>query len=205
MVDFFTRGGVYTTLAILAVALTWVAAIIRVMWIERDYHSAAGGGWLVLGGIMGVSLAAATMVPPHTSVLMTVYAGLGPPLLLLMGMAGLMVLDSMASWLNPPSTAMHRVARWGGMALILCGLGLLLEIRASLSIHMGLSELSSRPIEDLAQSAERWFMLARNAGVAATVFGLVLSVEGLWAGLRSVDYSAGGENTRSSPRADPHE
>ena len=173
----------YSTLALLVIGLTWAAAIVRIMLIERDYRSASAGGWLLMGGAMGVCLAAATMVPAHTSVLMTVYAGLGPPLLLVMGMAGLLVLDGMAVWLNPPSPDPHRVARWGGMALILTGLGLLMEIRASLSIHMGLSELSSKPIEEVARSAERWFMLARNAGVVAMVFGLVLGVEGLYAGL----------------------
>lgn len=185
MADFLSRGGAYSTLAVFTVLLTWAMAIARLVWIERDYHSAPSGGWLVLGGMMAVCLAVATMVPPHTSVLMTVYAGLGPPLLLLMGMAGLLVLDSMAAWLNPPTPRPHRVARWGGMALLLAGLGLLMEIRSSLSIHMGLSELSRQPIEVLARSAERWFMLARNAGLVAIVFGLVLSIEGLYAGLRS--------------------
>lgn len=185
MVEFFSRGGAYTTLAILTVLLTWSMAIARVIWIERDYRSAGAGGWLVLGGMMSICLAEATMVPPHASVLMTVYAGIGPPLLLVMGMAGLLVLDGMAAWLNPPAPQPHRVARWGGMALILAGLGLLMEVRTSLSIHTGLSELSSQPIETLTRSAERWFMLTRNAGVVAAVFGMVLAVEGLSAGLRA--------------------
>ncbi len=183
MVEFLSRGGVHSTLALLAVALTWAAAIARMIWIERDYRSAQAGGWLVLCGVMAITLAAATMVPPHTSVLMTVYAGLGPPLLLIMGMAGLLLLDGMGAWLNPPSPGPHRVARWGAMALILAGMGLLMEVRAALSIHMGLSELSSQPIEALAQSTERWFMLTRNAGVVATVFGLILGAEGTVAGM----------------------
>lgn len=190
MVDFLSRGGPYSTLALIAIVLTWSAAITRIMWIERDYRSSTAGGWLVMGGVMSICLSAATIVPAHTSVLMTVYSGLGPPLLLVMGMAGLLVLDGMAAWLNPPSLEGHRVARWGGMALILAGLGLLMEIRASLSIHMGLSELSSRSLEEVAQSAERWYMLARNAGVVAVVFGLVLGVEGLYAGLTEEDEAA---------------
>ena len=183
MVEFLSRGGTYSTLALLSIALTWAAAMARVLWVDRDYRSAPAGGWLMLGGMMAVCLSAATMVPPHTSVLMTVYAGLGPPMLLIMGMAGLLVLDGMSSWLNPPSLRTHRVARWGSMALLLAGLGLLMEIRASLSIHMGLSDLSSKPIEAVARSAERWFMLARNAGVVACVFGLVLGIEGMVGGL----------------------
>lgn len=184
MLEFLSRGGAHSTLALLAVALTWAASIARLVWIERDYRSAPAGGWLVLGGAMAVTLSAATMVPPHTSVLMTVYAGLGPPLLLIMGMAGLLLLDGMSSWLNQPSAG-HRVARWGGMALILAGLGLLMELRGALSLHMGLSELSSQSLEAQARSTERWFMLARNAGVVASVLGLVLAVEGTFAGMTS--------------------
>ena len=185
MVEFLSRGEIYSTLAVLAVLLAWSMAMARVIWIERDYHSAPAGGWLVLGGMMAICLAEATMVPLHTSVLMTVYAGLGPALLLIMGMAGLLVLDGMAAWLNPPAPRPHRVARWGGMTLILAGLGLLMEIRASLSIHMGLSELSSQPIEVLVRSTERWFMLTRNSGVVAIIFGMVLGIEGLSVGLRA--------------------
>jgi hypothetical protein len=183
VVEFLSRGGIHSTLAILAVALTWAASIARILWINRDYRSAQAGGWLVLGGVMAVTLSAATMVPPHTSVLMTVYAGLGPPLMLIMGMAGLLIIDGMGAWLNPPSSRSNRVARWGGMALILAGLGLLMELRGAIALHMGLSELSSQPVEVLARSTERWFMLARNSGVAATVFGFVLAAEGTVAGI----------------------
>ena len=38
-----------------------------------------------------------------------------PPLLLIMGMAGLLLLDGTSSWLNPTAIG-HRIARWGGMA-----------------------------------------------------------------------------------------
>ena len=108
MVEFLSRGEIYSTLAVLAVLLAWSMAMARVIWIDRDYHSAPAGGWLVLGGMMAICLAEATMVPLHTSVLMTVYAGLGPALLLIMGMAGLLVLDGMAAWLNPPTPRPHR-------------------------------------------------------------------------------------------------
>ena len=182
MLEFLSRGGAHSTIALLAVALTWSAALVRLVWIGRDYRSAPAGGWLILGGAMAVTLSAATMVPPHTSILMTVYAGLGPPLLLIMGMAGLLLLDGMGSWLNPLAVG-HRIARWGGMALILAGLGLLMELRGALSLHMGLSELSSLPLEEQARATERWFMLARNAGVVASALGLALTAEGTVVGL----------------------
>jgi len=189
VLEFLSRGGTHSTIALLAVGLTWAAALARMVWIGRDYKSASAGGWLVLGGTMAISLAAATMVPPHTSILMTVYAGLGPPLLLLMGMAGLLLLDGMGSWLNPPAAG-RRIARWGGMALILAGLGLLMELRGALSLHMGLSELSSQPLEEQARATERWFMLARNAGVVASMLGLALTTEGTIAGLARAAPSA---------------
>ena len=189
MLEFLSRGGAHSAIALLAVALTWAAALARLVWSDRNYQSAPAGGWLVLGGTMAVTLSAATMVLPHTSILMTVYAGLGPPLLLIMGMAGLLLLDGTSSWLNPTAIG-HRIARWGGMALILAGLGLLMELRGALSLHMGLSELSSQPLEEQARDTERWFMLARNAGVVASMLGLALIAEGTFAGLSASD--AGG-------------
>lgn len=177
MMEFLERGGGYTWLALLAVSLAWTGAVMRSSLIDRDYGSAPAGGWLLAGGALAICLAAATLVPPHTSVLMTVYAGLAPPLLIVLGMAILVVLDGVSEWVNPPAQRRRsRVVRWGVMALILSGLGLLMEIRSAMTVHM---VMSPAPLEEATQAVERWFHLARNAGAAAALIGFGLLVDGL--------------------------
>jgi len=180
MMEVFSRGGGYTWLALIAISLAWTGAIMRASLIERDYGSAPAGGWLLLGGALAICLSAATLVPPHTSVLMTVYAGLGPPLLLVMGMSILIVIDGVAEWANPDPTAPRsRPVRWATMALILAALGLLMEVRSALAVHMGVVGLSPGELKELTQSVDRWYRLARNAGGVAGLMGLLLLVDGL--------------------------
>ena len=188
MLELFERGGVYSYLVAAVTALTWAGAVWRVVRSGRDYRAMSAGGWLMLGGVMTVCLAAASLVPPHASVLMTVYAGLGPPLLLLLGMSGLVVIDGLAAWRNPIPRSPHRVARWAGMALILAGLGLLMEIRAALAIHMGMVDLGS--IDQLVESTTGWFELARNGGTVAALLGMALMLEGLWEPYSAADASS---------------
>ena len=92
--EFLERGGGYTWLALLAISLAWTSAVLRTSLIDRDYGAAPAGGWLLLGGALAICLAGATLVPPHTSVLMTVYAGLGPPLLLIISFLTYMLLQA---------------------------------------------------------------------------------------------------------------
>ncbi|MFT4978311.1 MAG: hypothetical protein ACI8S6_004219 [Myxococcota bacterium] len=190
--EFLERGGGYTWIALVAVGLAWTSAVLRASLVERDYGSAAAGGWLLLGGAAAICLAGATLVPPHTSVLMTVYAGLGPPLLVVLGMALLVVLDGVAEWANPVSQRPRsRVARWGGMMLILAGLGLLMEVRAAMAAHM---EIAHGSLTEQIDSVERWFYLARDAGAGAGFIGLILLVDGLatpwWRGEGEDDQSS---------------
>ena len=166
----------YGWLMLLAVALAWAGALVRVSAPGRDYRSASGGGWLLLGGVGMVCLASATLVPPHTPVLLTLYAGIGPALVGVLGMAGLVVVDGLADWLSPPLPGPRRAIRWGGMTLILAGIGLLMEIRSALAIHMGTSHAVT---VELIAATERWFQLARGGGGAAAIIGLALIIDGV--------------------------
>lgn len=175
--ELLERGGGHSWLAILSVFIAWIGALLRASIHSPEHGSATAGGWLLLGGALAVCLSAATLVLPHTSVLMTVYEGLGPPLLIVMGMSILIVLDGIAEWSNLPSTQVRsRVVRWGVMALILSGLGLLMEVRCALSVHLSVFYTS---LEDATRSVERWYRLARNAGAAAALIGTMLLIDGL--------------------------
>ena len=176
MSELISGGGSYSWLVLGAVALVWSGALARISAPGRDYRSATAGGWLVLGGVTAASLAAATLVPPHASVLMTVYTGIGPALLAVLGMAGLIIVDGLADWLNPPVPGRRRVVRWGGMTLILSGIGLLMEVRAALAVHMGVV-VHTAP--EMIEATERWFQLARGAGAVTALIGLALMIDGL--------------------------
>ena len=175
--DILEIGGRYTGLALLAIALAWAGAVWRAGRSNRDFGMSAAGGWILLGGVLEICLATATLVPPHTSILMTVYAGLIPPLLVVMGMSILIVLDGIASWANPPGSPRNRrVVRWAVMAMVLAGLGLLMELRTALALHMS---MSSESIEQSTATVEKWFVLARTGGGVAALMGVAVMLEGI--------------------------
>ncbi|MEL6343232.1 MAG: hypothetical protein AAFV53_08845 [Myxococcota bacterium] len=176
MIELVERGGAMSGLALLTIALVWSGSVFRLMVAERDYRAASAGGWLMMGGVALITLATATLVPPHTSVLMTVYAGLGPPLLAVLGMGGLVLLDGVAAARNRSTPLRMPVVRWGGMALILSGLGLLMELRSALTVHMEMPMRASP--EELVAGVERWYALARGAGGVAGLLGLGLWLDG---------------------------
>lgn len=177
MMELLERGGGHSWLALLSVLIAWTGALLRALMRNQEHGSAAAGGWLMLGGALAICLSAATLVLPHTSVLMTLYEGLGPPLLIVMGMSILIVLDGVAEWASPPPTQLRsRAVRWGVMALLLAGLGLLMEVRSALSVHLSVFHTS---LEEATMAVERWYTLARNAGAAAALIGIMLLIDGL--------------------------
>jgi len=181
------QGGGMAWVLLASGIVTWISAVIRIVHSDKDFHLAAAGGWFFLGGLVVLTCAQATLVPVHASVPKVLYLGLAAPLVGLMCMLLLLPLEAIAGQLNKIPRLPSRAIHWPAAAMLMGGLGLIMEIRLSLAIHAGLSPMvdlsPAEAFQQMLATTQMWFFVAGVGGIMSSILGFVLLIHGVWNGL----------------------